>query len=157
DDATSCIVKAVEAAADKEKYPRGATVVFEARTYKLRDPGQWAATGDASSRQVDFEGILVPKHVNLRGAGPGASIIERGKGWVTTRNARGAATTPITSLFNLQGDNTVEGLTFSDENVYSENSTRGIAALALGVGSLRARSLAPRDPTLSHIIITHNE
>ena len=88
-------VKAVETAADKTKYPHGATVVFEARTYKLQDPGRWAATGDASSKHVDFEGILVPKHVNLQGAGPGASIIERGKGWVTPRNARGATTTPI--------------------------------------------------------------
>ena len=154
DDATSCIVNAVKAAAE---YSQGATVLFEARTYKLQDPGRWAATGDASSKHVDFEGILVPKHVNLQGAGPGASIIERGKGWVTPRNARGATTTPIASLFNLQGNNTVQGLTFSDENVYSANSTRGVGALALGVDSLHAKSMALREPTLSHIIITHNE
>ena len=157
DDATTCIVSAVAAASDRRKFPDGATVLFEARTYKLHDPGIWSAGSNTSSKRVDFEGILIPKHVNLQGKGMGATFVERGKSWMTTKNTRGAPEIPIASLFNLQGDNTVQGFTFSDENVYTPASRTGNGAISLGLDAQYAKNSALADPRLSHVIISRNE
>jgi len=158
DDDTTCIVEAVKAAGDVSRFPNGATVLFEARKYKLHNPGTWAPGATTSSKQVAFEGILVPKRVNLQGAGQGVSIVEQGTAWVTPRNARsGSPTGPISSLFSLLGDNTVQGLTFSDANIYTAASPSGHAALALGVTAPRVRGIGVKDPRLSNIVITRNE
>jgi hypothetical protein len=153
-DDTSCIVRAIAAAANVTKYPHGATVVFDRRTYQLSDPGTWSAGANVSSKGVDVEGIWVPRHVSLRGAG--ATVVVRGSGWLAETSAPDDRRVPIASLFNLQGDNTVEGFTFDDENVYTASSAGRNAALSLGIDANYAHSIGLSQP-VSHVVISHNE
>ena len=155
EDDTSCVVRAVAAAGDRRKFPNGATVRFEARTYKLHNPGAWSDSNE-SSKHVDFQGIWIPKGVRLQGEGIGSTIVERGTGWVTTRFVPAGRTAPIVSLFNLQGDNTVEGFSFSDVNIYSGARSTS-AALSLGIDAHYARNISLREPRLSNVIISRNE
>jgi hypothetical protein len=157
-DDTTCIVSAIQAAANANTYPQGATVVFSARTYHLFNPGTWSGVSNVSNKGVDFEGIWVPQGVSLLGAGMGSTIIDRGTGWVTTRFVPAGQTVPIYSLFNLQGQNVVEGFTFSDENIYTA-STPGAynAALELGIDFNYAKNIPLANPVISHVIITQNE
>jgi hypothetical protein len=60
-------------------------------------------------------------------------------------------------LFSLQGDNTVQGFTFSDENVYTPASRTGNGAISLGIEAQYAKNIALEDPRLSHVIISRNE
>jgi hypothetical protein len=147
-DDTSCILSAINAAADSKKFPQGATVEFESRVYLLDSPGE----------RVSFEGMWVPKHVNLHGRGIGKTIIQRGRHWVSTqrRGPRGQPL-PLTSMFNLQGNNTVEGFTFSDANTYDADSVLDVAAINLGLSAIYARNLGLPPLPLSHIVISRNE
>ena len=156
-DDTSCVVNAIAAAGDKKKFPNGATVVFDTRTYRLSEPGTWSPATNASSKNVDFQGIWVPKRVNLLGKGIAATIVERGTGWVTTKQAPSGGSAPIGSLFNLQGDNTVQGFTFSDANIYTPSSNTNSAALSLGIEAQYAKDISLADPRLSHVVISRNE
>src|SRR5262249_51053752 len=156
-DDTTCIVEAITAAADLKKYPRGATVEFEARTYRLSDPGTWAPDSNASSKHVDYQGIWVPKHVSLQGRGMGATRIVRGTGWVTTGRSSPGKAAPVRSLFNLQGDNIVRGFTFDDENTYGAQDNTDNAALNLGIDAAYAHEAGLGDPRLSYLVISRNE
>jgi len=157
-DDTSCIVNAINAAADSHRFPDGATVEFESREYVLDAPGEWRAGRSDSTKQVSFEGIWVPKHVNLQGRGIGKTLIERGRGWVSTqrRGPRGQPL-PLTSMFNLQGNNIVQGFTFSDANTYDADSVLDVAAINLGISAVYARNIGLPPLPLSDIVISRNE
>ena len=155
-DDTSCTVAAIAAAANTTVYPNGATVVFAARTYCLCDPGTWGS--DTSSKGVDMEGIWVPNFVNLQGAGIGATIVNRGTAWITTQfPPAGQSSRPINSLFNLQGNNIVQGFTFGDENIYSPSYPDSSEALDLGIDANFAKNINLAKPYISHVVITQNE
>jgi hypothetical protein len=149
-DDTTCVVAAIKAAANTSTYPNEATVAFGARTYRLSQPGTWP--GNTSSNGVDFEGILVPKHVNLQGAGINSTIVARGTGWF-----RGQ--TPVASLFNLQGNNTVQGFTFADNNPYTaaSGSSGNNAALSIGIDANYAHVIGLQAPATSYVVISQND
>lgn len=157
-DDTSCIVSAIHAAADIRKFPRGATVEFESRKYVLESPGEWRPGAHDSTKQISFEGLWVPRHVNLQGQGIGKTLIERGQHWVSTlrRDPRGRPL-PLTSMFNLQGENIVAGFTFSDANLYDSSSVLDVAAINLGLSAIYSRDLGLPPSRLSYIIISRNE
>jgi hypothetical protein len=132
-DDTACIVSAVVAA----RRSGHGVVIF--------GPGEWDLANSAAPG-VTYDGILVPVGVSLRGAGAGMTSVIRAAGW--------AASMPD---FALQGNNTVQGITFGDANVYTPASGGTAAALQLGVRYYRAHSYSATDPTVtSNVVITGN-
>jgi hypothetical protein len=135
-DDTSCIAAAIAAA----KRNGGGTVSFGPGVWDMNYTGTPSVAGP-----VTFDGVLVPVGVNLAGAGTGATVVQRDTGW--------GANTPN---FALQGNNTVQGITFRDANVYQASSS-AVTMLRLGVNWYRAQSYNAGDPRdVSGIIITRN-
>jgi hypothetical protein len=135
-DDTACVTGAIAAA----KSNGGGTVWFGVGVWDLNYTGALNNAGP-----VTPDGILVPVGVNLSGAGAQSTIVRRGTGWNAT-----------TVTFTLQGNNTVQGITFQDANVYTPASNAG-AMLRLGVRWNAAHLYSQTDPTtLSSVTITNN-
>ena len=161
-DATGCILLALRAA----QAAGGGTVTFGPGTWLISNAGTWNGQGysnrigylagycpsDAETCGVSYYGVLVPVGVNIQGAGAsgsGATIIERSVDW------------PINMpVFTVQGNNTVSGFHFTDDNNYLTdyaNGTFGGAELQLGLVWWFAYSWEPTDPvTVSNVTITNN-
>jgi hypothetical protein len=135
-DDTACVAGAIEAARSNG----GGTVWFGVGVWDLNYTGALSTAGP-----VTPDGIRVPVGVNLSGAGASLTTVRRGTGW--------NATTPT---FTLQGNNTVQGITFQDANVYTAASNAG-AMLRLGVRWGAVHLYSQSDPTtLSSVTITNN-
>ena len=163
-DDTACIILAIRAA----QAAGGGTVSFGPGTWQMLNPGTFPPDGviftnitgnnsyaDCNNTMletcgVSYDGVLVPPNVNLQGAGStGSSVttIERGTGWF-----------PTAPLFTVQGNNTVSGFMFTDDNAgnYTASSSGG-SVLQLGLEYDFARRYSPTDPvTLSNVVITDN-
>ena len=158
-DATGCIVSAIRAV----QLHGGGTVNFGAGTWLLSNAGSFYGQaysdrtgwnrancpGHAETCGVGEAGIIVPVGVNLQGAGSSATVIERGTNW------------PVyMPLFTLQGNNTVSGFDFIDDNNYLTNyanQTFGAAQLQLGLTWYHAWSYSTSDPLeISNVTITNN-
>ena len=107
-DATPCVLAAVRAAYEAA----GGAVVFGAGTWPLLAGGGITLPGD---------GIVVPPRVSLQGSGAGATVIERGSSYPA-----------YAPTFSLQGSNTVQGIDFTDDTVYTPQSS-GQPAIRVGV------------------------
>ena len=161
-DATGCILLALRAA----QAAGGGTVTFGPGTWLMSNAGTWHGQGysnrtgyaagycpgDAETCGVSYNGVIIPVGVNLQGAGAsgsGATIIERGIDWP-----------PLISMFVLQGNNTVSGFDFTDDNNYLTNyanGTFGGSELQLGVIWYFAFMWSTSDPlTVSNVTITNN-
>ena len=162
DDATGCIILAIRAA----QAARGGTVTFGPGKWLLSNAGTWNGQGysnrigyaagycpgDAQTCGVSYDGVIVPVGVNLQGAGasgPGATIIERSTAWPA-----------INAVFVLQGNNTVSGFDFTDDNKYLTDYANGTSVgseLQLGVDWWDAFTWSTSDPlTVSNVTITNN-
>ena len=160
-DATGCIILAIRAA----QAAHGGTVTFGPGTWVMSTPGTWNGQGysnrigyaggycpsNAETCGVSYNGVIVPVGVNLQGAGAsgsGATIVERGTTW-----------TPG-AVFVLQGNNTVSGFDFTDDNNYLNNyanGTFGGSELQLGVIWYFAYLWETTDPVkVSNVTITNN-
>jgi hypothetical protein len=131
-DDTSCVMRAVAAAAAAG----GGTVVF--------GPGTWHLSEHFMTQP---DGIVVPRGVNLRGAGKQVTII--------VQDADGDPLAAKTT-FTLLGRNTVQGFTFRDAHVYTTgNLTSSFLKLGLkrseGVAAAGSASAAIED-----VVITQN-
>jgi uncharacterized repeat protein (TIGR01451 family) len=158
-DDTKCILLAIRAAAAA---PGGGTVVFGPGVWMMSDPGRWPSGSSysnvlAPTCGVTYDGVLVPRGVNLQGSGsvePAGTTIERGVDWV--RKSTGGAYEGSLAGFALQGNNEVSGLIFKDANDY-RSAAAGGPMLQLGVVWYRARLYSRVDPlTASHIVISKN-
>jgi hypothetical protein len=136
-DDTSCIAAAIAAAKDKG----GGTVAFGPGVWDMNYTGAPNPTGP-----LTYDGVLLPVGVNLAGAKTGTTVLQRDTGW--------GASTPN---FALQGNNTVQGITFRDANVYQASSA-GVTMLRLGVNWYRAHYYSPGDPgDVSGVTLTGNK
>jgi hypothetical protein len=134
-DDTTCIAAAIAAA----KHNGGGTVSFGPGVWDMSYTGAPSVTGP-----VTYDGVLVPVGVNLVGA-RGTTVVQRDTGW--------SANIPN---FALQGNNTVQGITFRDANVYQASSS-AVTMLRLGVNWYRAQSYNAGDPSdVSGVTITNN-
>ena len=135
-DDTACIAAAIAAAASNG----GGAVTF--------GPGVWDMNYAGTLKQagpVTADGVLVPPGVDLWGSGAGSTTLRRGTSWNKS-----------TVSFSLQGDNTVQDITFSDANTYQITS-KAAPILGLGVRWTRAKSYDPTAPnTVSSVTITRN-
>jgi hypothetical protein len=132
-DDTPCIARAVAAA----RANGGGTVSF--------GPGVWDMSNDRASGVTAY-GVLVPVGVNLIGSGAGSTTIERGTIWNMQR-----------AIFTLQGQNTVQGITFRDLYVY-QPSDPGRQLIGIGLRPQDAQAYNPDDPNyVSMVAITQNE
>ena len=135
-DDTPCIAAAIAAA----KLNGGGAVTFGPGVWDMNYAGALNKAGP-----VTADGVLVPPGVDLRGAGAGATKIRRGTSWQTA-----------TVGFSLQGNNTVQDITFSDANIYQVASTAA-PILRLGVRWSAARIYSATDPiTVSGVTIIRN-
>ena len=132
-DDAPCVIRAISAAAAAG----GGTVVF--------GPGAWHLS-ELSVSQPD--GIVVPRGVNLRGAGSGKTTI--------VLDADGKSM-PVTTAFTLVGSNTVRDLTFRDAHVYAPKKWLGGAFFQLG-SSRREGAASSTHPTatVDNVVFTHN-
>jgi hypothetical protein len=131
-DDTPCIVRAIAAA----RANGGGSVTF--------GPGVWDMSNNSQAGVVYF-GVLVPQYVNLIGAGAGSTTIRRDTTWNMG-----------TPIFTVQGNNTVQGITFQDAYVYQPTSP-GRMLVGLGVAPVNAQSYNASDPsTVSNVVITQN-
>lgn len=131
-DDTPCIVKAIAAA----RAAGGGSVVFGS--------GVWDMSNNTQPGVVYF-GVLVPVGVNLIGASATSTTIQRDTTWNMQK-----------PIFTLQGQNTVQGITFKDAYVY-QPSDPGRALLGLGVAPVNAQSYNSADPNVvSGVTITQN-
>jgi len=158
-DDTACIILAIRAAA----LAGGGTVTFGPGVWTMSNPGAWASGVSYSDRVgtkpgqcstptetcgVSYFGVIVPLNVNLQGAGPSATTIERGTGWVRV-NAGLVG-------FALQGNNTVSGITFADDFDYS-GGFPGAAELKLGLTWYFSHLYNANDPvTVANVTVTNN-
>jgi hypothetical protein len=101
-DVTPCLRNAVNAA-----YALGGGVV-------TLGPGTWPVLDANNVYGLPGDGIVLPPGVSLQGAGAAATVVERGAGF--------PADAPT---FTLQGNNTVQGITFRDDAVYTPAGTAG--------------------------------
>ena len=112
-DDVRCVKEAIKSASQDRA---GGNVVFE--------PGVWNLISSAGLPYG--AGIVVPLGVNLRGAGASNTTI--------TRSAQWGSNIPPNSpnpTFSLMGQNQVEGFTFKDERIYTNNDW-GSSMLQLG-------------------------
>jgi len=134
-DDTRCILRAIDAATAAG----GGTVVL--------GKGTWDLARSVSSRIDADDGILLPRGVNLKGAGAKFAYLIRHPEW----NA--SATQP---MFTLLGRNTVQGLTFEDAGIHRPGEPFD-PALRLGRTYNR---VDPRDPhaikSIDDVVITEN-
>jgi hypothetical protein len=131
-DDTPCVLRAAAAAAAVG----GGTVVF--------GPGTWHLS-ERSMTQPD--GIVIPRGVNLRGAGKLATIV--------VQDADGKPL-PAKTTFTLLGRNVVQGFTFRDAHVYTTgNLTSSFLKLGLKRGEdAAATSSVPA--AIEDVVITEN-
>jgi hypothetical protein len=131
-DDTPCVLRAVAAA----EAAGGGTVVF--------GPGTWHLS-ERSMTQPD--GIVVPRGVNLRGAGKLATILVQ---------AADGTPLPAKTTFTLLGRNIVQGFTFRDAHVYTTgNLTSSFLKLGLKRGEgVPATGSAPA--AIEDVVITQN-
>jgi hypothetical protein len=171
-DDTGCIILAMRAA----QMAGGGTVVFGPGTWLMSQAGAWA--GQAYSNRTGYQpghcptpnatqtcgvsyfGVIVPVGVNLQGAGAtgtNATVIERSACNGCGTNAGWPTAMP---LFTFQGNNTVSGFYFQDDNNYLTNyadQAFGGAQLQLGVTWYFAPMWSATDPvTVSNVTITNN-
>jgi hypothetical protein len=136
-DDTSCIVKAIAAAAGAG----GATVYFP--------PGSWDLIEPARTGLAETSGIIVPPNVQLEGAGSERTRLIRHQEW----NEGGE-----TATFTLTEHTTVSGFTFRDMQTYTADQRAG-SFLQLGedyarvAASQRPGAIAPE---VLDVTITHN-
>jgi hypothetical protein len=131
-DASNCLVRAIAAAADAG----GGTVVF--------GPGSW----HLSEKSIPApDGIVVPRGVNLSGAGPESTTV--------VQDADGPAA-PISTTFTLMGGNTIQGITFRDDHRYSLDYVNS-AMLRLGaVGAAGTARTHDSTASIDDVVITKN-
>jgi hypothetical protein len=131
-DAVPCVQRAIAAAAAAG----GGTVLF--------GPGTWHLS-ELSMTQPD--GIVVPRGVNLHGAGKLATMI--------VQDADGAPL-PAKTTLTLMGRNSVAGITFRDAHVYTTGSlTSSFIKLGMKRGEgVPASSTAPS--AIEDVVITQN-
>jgi len=135
-DDTACIVRAVAAAARV-----GGTVYFGAGTWDLSGGHQPGVTGN--------EGLVVPEHVTLRGAGSALTRIDRHPDWNDGAAAAG---------FTLTGRNQVTGFTFHDVRIYRPKDRAG-PFIQLGEDWRRFASTKPESTypaIVEDVTISHN-
>lgn len=136
-DDTSCIVRAIAAA----QRAGGGVIVF--------GPGTWDLIGSTQNGVTSAEGIIVPRGVQLRGAGDARTVVARHATW----NAQRA-----TAAFTLAGSTTVTGFRFRDLQVYAPRDNAG-PTLQLGANFLEVASIpksTAADAVAADITITHN-
>jgi hypothetical protein len=136
-DATACIVRAI-AAADRAG---GGAVVFGPGTWNLVNPNQPGV--------VASEGIVVPRGVQLRGAGSNLTRLHRHEEW------NGIAST---AAFVLQGKTLVTGFTFHDLQIYEpRDGTRPFIQLGEDFQRVAASPTKAAIPAIvSDVVITQN-
>ena len=131
-DDTPCIIAAIAAA----RAAGGGSVTFGA--------GVWDMSNSSQTGVVAY-GVLVPVGVNLIGAGASSTTLRRDTTWTMT-----------TPIFTLQGQNTVQDITFQDANVYQPTDS-GRMLVELGLPPADAQSYNTGDPSvLSNVLITQN-
>jgi len=130
-DATACIVRAIAAA----RAHGGGSVVF--------GPGKWSMNDSSVPGVRPYDGILVPEKVDLIGAGPGLSILQRGTTWGSDPFGNPTQL----AAFSLLGNNRIEGITFRDQRVYS--SPRHYPYMAM-------LQIGTNTSPVSNVSITHN-
>ena len=164
-DATGCILEAIRAAT----VAGGGTVVFDPGTWYMSRPGTWSS-GVYSDRLgtprscspsppetcgVTWFGILVPAGVSLQGAGAtgaNATVLIRGSSWYINGSPPGSMPS-----FTLLGGNSISGIDFVDQNVYSQSSTLTAQTLQLGLPWYWAHFYSTNDPySVSNVTITGN-
>jgi hypothetical protein len=133
-DDTRCIVQAIHAA----HAAGGGAVVFDAGTWELTDPTVPGVMASA-------EGIIVPRGVDLRGAGSGLTTLLTDASW-SAQQAQ--------ALFTLEGRNDVRGITFRDARRHRPNDVASVAMLRLGKSFYRLSATEPRH--VDDIVITRN-
>lgn len=169
-DDTGCILLAIRAA----QAAGGGTVVFGPGTWLLSNIGsqwygQWSdrlglfASGSCAGYYdtcaVTYFGLFVPPHVNLQGAGatgPSPTIIERGAD--TGQPGDWPLAQPV---FTLQGNSTVSGFKFTDDNNYLSNYANQVldagVTLELGATWYFARLYGASLPlAVSSVVVTNN-
>ena len=166
-DDTACIVLAMRAV----QAAGGGTVNFGPGTWLVSKTGNYASgaifsdiAGNTPSTcttllqtcGVSWYGLLVPPGVNLQGAGAtGTSVttIERGVPNTVTPSAGWPIAMP---LLTVQGNNTISGFNFVDDNVYTVGSGGG-PVIQLGFVYWFARLYSATDPvTVSNVVISNN-
>jgi hypothetical protein len=110
EDDTACIVRAIAAA----KAGGGGTVWLKSGTWDLLDGAQPSV--------LPNQGIILAPGVSLRGAGAAQSVIVRHPVWHASR---------AQPAFALVGNNTVQGLTFRDAQIFAPGD-RSAPFLQLG-------------------------
>lgn len=135
-DDTECVVKAIAAA----RHIGGGTVVF--------GPGTWNLIDGKTPGVANGDGIVVPRAVNLKGAGANQTTLLRDAKWdVASTNA----------TFTLQGRNVVEGITFADAGRYQGPESKPSPFLQLGKAYYRANPRDAKEPrTVEDVVISGN-
>jgi hypothetical protein len=174
--ALACVVNAIHDA----QTAGGGAVIFDAGVWNLELPNTEPFTNclftpvNTISPAVTCDGIIVPPKVNLQGAVSANSAqpatIVKGRTWALATED-GQSGVP---LFNLQGNNTVSNLYFSEQFAYTPFDTPGFnngevpaADLRLGVqfwhapggdgpGSGGYYNVFTPTSAITHVIITGN-
>ncbi len=134
-DASDCVLAAIAAA----RAAGGGEVYFPAGVWELENSRTRAGL-------IDYEGILVPPGVDLRGAGREQSIIRRTVRWTDARQS---------PAFTLLGRNRVSALRFQDSRVY-ETKDVSTAFLILGADYMHVGDSADFTASADDIVITDN-
>jgi len=135
-DDTGCIASAITAA----NSAGGGTVVLGPGVWDMNYSGTLNTVGP-----VTLDGVLVPVGVDIKGAGAGSTIVQRGTSWNSG-----------TVNFALQGNNTVQDITFRDANVYGTSSSAA-PMVRLGVRWYFSHLYHASDPTtVSGVTLTRN-
>ncbi|MDR3415285.1 MAG: hypothetical protein P4L83_03785 [Nevskia sp.] len=135
-DATPCILAAVNAA----YAAGGGTVTLGA--------GTWPVMNVNNVYNLPGDGFVLPPGVSLMGAGAASTILERG-----------AAFPAWESTFALQGNNTVQGITFHDAAVYTPQTSAASPMLKIGAQWYWAhnyRAQGAQATQVSNVVITQN-